>query len=168
MITRQPSAPYVKTGADAGATETHPKDETVAVANMAAVLRQKFLEFVRSETVRQRAAQDPRATFSITAICNPQNMARLELCVQEELARLAPGLKYHVLQPYFDDPAYIDCLVESAKPWLSKPFDKILFSYHGVPERHLRKGDASKAHCTKVSVSSLGSNTRSSMCKRKA
>jgi ferrochelatase len=70
--------------------------------------------------------------------------------IQEELARLAPGLKYHVLQPYFDDPAYIDCLVESAKPWLSKPFDKILFSYHGVPERHLRKGDASKAHCTKV------------------
>jgi ferrochelatase len=70
--------------------------------------------------------------------------------IQEELARLAPNLKYHVLQPYFNDPAYIDCLVESAKPWLSKPFDKILFSYHGVPERHLRKGDASKAHCTKV------------------
>jgi ferrochelatase len=59
--------------------------------------------------------------------------------IQEELARLAPNLKYHVLQPYFNDPAYIDCLVESAKPWLSKPFDKILFSYHGVPERHLRK-----------------------------
>ena len=56
--------------------------------------------------------------------------------VQEELARLAPGLKYHVLQPYFNDPAYIDCLVESARPWLAKPFDKVLFSYHGVPERH--------------------------------
>ncbi|MFM7241579.1 MAG: ferrochelatase, partial [Opitutia bacterium] len=25
--------------------------------------------------------------------------------IQEELARLAPGLKYHVLQPYFNDPA---------------------------------------------------------------
>ncbi len=34
------------------------------------------------------SSQDPRATFSITAICNPQNMARLEVCVQEELARL--------------------------------------------------------------------------------
>jgi zinc protease len=31
---------------------------------------------------------EARATFSITAICNPQNMARLETCVQEELARL--------------------------------------------------------------------------------
>ncbi len=33
------------------------------------------------------SSQDQRATFSITAICNPQNMARLEVCVQEELAR---------------------------------------------------------------------------------
>ncbi len=70
--------------------------------------------------------------------------------IQEELKRLAPDLKYHVLQPYFNDPAYIQALVESAKPWLNKPFDKLLFSYHGVPERHLRKGDPSKAHCTKV------------------
>ncbi|MBM3854512.1 MAG: insulinase family protein, partial [Verrucomicrobia bacterium] len=31
---------------------------------------------------------DSRATFAITAICNPQNMPRLETCVQEELARL--------------------------------------------------------------------------------
>ena len=70
--------------------------------------------------------------------------------IQEELKRLAPDLKYHVLQPYFNDPAYIQALVESAKAWLNKPFDKLLFSYHGVPERHLRKGDPSKAHCTKV------------------
>jgi zinc protease len=34
------------------------------------------------------SSQDKRATFSITAICNPQNMARLEVCVQEELARI--------------------------------------------------------------------------------
>ena len=34
------------------------------------------------------SAWEPRATFAITAICNPQNMARLEVCVQEELQRL--------------------------------------------------------------------------------
>jgi len=69
---------------------------------------------------------------------------------QEELLRRAPGIRWRVLQPYFDDPAYIAALVASARPWLDRPFDKVLFSYHGVPERHLRKGDASKAHCTKV------------------
>ena len=31
---------------------------------------------------------EPRASFSITAICNPKNMARLEVCVKEELQRL--------------------------------------------------------------------------------
>ena len=34
------------------------------------------------------SAWEPRASFSISAICNPQNMARLEVCVQEELQRL--------------------------------------------------------------------------------
>src|SRR5262249_34459679 len=31
---------------------------------------------------------EPRATFSITAICNPRNMPRLEVCVKDELQRL--------------------------------------------------------------------------------
>jgi zinc protease len=31
---------------------------------------------------------DQRASFTITAICNPQNIGRLEKAVQEELARL--------------------------------------------------------------------------------
>jgi zinc protease len=31
---------------------------------------------------------DKRATLTITAICNPQNMARLEVCAKEELDRL--------------------------------------------------------------------------------
>jgi zinc protease len=34
------------------------------------------------------SAFDARGAFSITAICNPQNMARLEVCVQDELQRL--------------------------------------------------------------------------------
>lgn len=46
---------------------------------------------------------------------------------QEELLERAPGMRWQMLQPYFNDPAYIHALVESAKPWLSKPFDKVLF-----------------------------------------
>ena len=41
---------------------------------------------------------------------------------------------------YFEHPAYIHALVESIRPYLRQPFDKILFSYHGVPERHIHKG----------------------------
>ena len=34
------------------------------------------------------SSREPRASLTITAICNPKNMARVEVCVQEELARL--------------------------------------------------------------------------------
>jgi zinc protease len=34
---------------------------------------------------------DERATLTITAICNPKNMSRVETCVQEELERLLSG-----------------------------------------------------------------------------
>lgn len=52
-----------------------------------------------------------------------------------------------VLQPFYSEDFYIDALVKSAEPYLQKPFDHLLFSYHGIPERHLRVSDPSKAHC---------------------
>ncbi len=54
-------------------------------------------------------------------------------------------IKY--LQPYYNDPAYIDALASSMRPFLQAPFDLMLFSYHGVPERHIRKGDVTGSHC---------------------
>ncbi|WP_447641301.1 MULTISPECIES: ferrochelatase [Chitinophagaceae] len=41
---------------------------------------------------------------------------------------------------YYKHPAYIHALMESIRPHLQQPFDKLLFSYHGVPERHIYKG----------------------------
>ena len=44
-----------------------------------------------------------------------------------------------VMPPFYDHPDYIDALVTSAKPYLAKPYDHLLFSYHGLPESHLAK-----------------------------
>jgi ferrochelatase len=55
-----------------------------------------------------------------------------------------------VVEPYYDDPAYIHALTESIRPYLDTAYDKILFSYHGIPERHIRKGDLTGCHCLKV------------------
>lgn len=41
---------------------------------------------------------------------------------------------------YYEHPAYLQALVESIRPYLQQPFDKLVFSYHGVPERHIYKG----------------------------
>ena len=38
----------------------------------------------------------------------------------------------------------------SRAPYLAQPHDYVLFSYHGLPERHMRKADSSRAHCLTV------------------
>jgi len=67
-----------------------------------------------------------------------------------ERAKLAPGMHITTVQPFFQDADYIEALYQVTAPYLSQPHDHLLFSYHGIPERHLRKGDSSKAHCTLV------------------
>ncbi|MBG9375957.1 ferrochelatase [Panacibacter sp. DH6] len=54
------------------------------------------------------------------------------------------------IAPYYNNPDYIHALAESIKPYLQQDFDKLLFSYHGIPERHIYKGDITGSHCLKV------------------
>ena len=68
----------------------------------------------------------------------------------EEVARQKPDMKTTLLQPYYDDPEYIDALADATRPHLEHGYDTLVFSYHGVPERHLRKSDPSHAHCLTV------------------
>ena len=70
--------------------------------------------------------------------------------VYEEAAGQAPALRISCVQPFFGDRDYIEMLHAVAAPFLAKPYDHLLFSYHGIPERHLRKADSSHAHCTVV------------------
>ncbi|MFK0572024.1 ferrochelatase [Endozoicomonas sp.] len=50
---------------------------------------------------------------------------------------------------FYDHDRYIEALVESARPWLEKNYDHLIFSYHGVPERHVIKDDPTGNHCLK-------------------
>lgn len=67
--------------------------------------------------------------------------------VMEALREVAPSIEPTLLQPFYQDADYITALVERARPWLEEDFDHLLFSFHGIPERHLRKSDPSHAHC---------------------
>jgi ferrochelatase len=70
--------------------------------------------------------------------------------VQEVAASLAPGMKVRIEPPYYDAPDYIAALAGSAQPYLARPFDHLLFSFHGVPERQIRKSDPTGCHCLKM------------------
>lgn len=70
--------------------------------------------------------------------------------VYEEAARQAPAMKVACVQPFYQDADYIEALYQVSAPYLKQTHDYILFSYHGIPVRHLRKADSSKGHCTVV------------------
>lgn len=54
----------------------------------------------------------------------------------------------HVLPPFYDHPAFIDAVAEVSAPTLQAArADHVLFSFHGVPERHVRRADASGETC---------------------
>lgn len=53
------------------------------------------------------------------------------------------------LPPFYQDPKYIYAMAENARPFLEKGFDHLLFSFHGIPERHLLKSDPTHQHCLK-------------------
>jgi ferrochelatase len=67
--------------------------------------------------------------------------------VKEVSAKFAPRMKITMQPPYFDSPDYIEALVASAKNDLNSGFDHLLFSFHGIPERHLHKSDPTGCHC---------------------
>ena len=48
-------------------------------------------------------------------------------------------IRFNILPPFFDHPEYLDALGDSARPYLEQDFDHLLLSFHGLPERHIRK-----------------------------
>jgi ferrochelatase len=59
-----------------------------------------------------------------------------------------PNVSFTSLPPFYNHPDYIRVLSNSISEGLKgKEWEHLLFSYHGVPERHIRKSDITKSHC---------------------
>ncbi|MGQ0829632.1 MAG: ferrochelatase [Bacteroidota bacterium] len=53
---------------------------------------------------------------------------------------VTPGVK--IISKFYDDARFIDACVEVAKKYTLSEYDYFIFSYHGLPERHIMKGSA--------------------------
>ena len=71
------------------------------------------------------------------------------LVLAEELrAKHFPEMKFKIVPAFYNKPDYIQALANSIKNHLGNfDYDHLLFSYHGVPKRHIRKTDITKGHC---------------------
>ena len=59
-----------------------------------------------------------------------------------------PEMTLEHFSPFYSNSDYIKVLSESIKSSLkSNKYEHLLFSYHGIPERHIRKSDITKSHC---------------------
>lgn len=74
--------------------------------------------------------------------------------VHEEVMRVVsswlsiPNLRF--ITDYYDHPKFIAAILNKSKDFDLTKFDHVLFSYHGLPVRHMRKQDVTKKHCQKV------------------
>ena len=67
---------------------------------------------------------------------------------KEQHAKGGYNFKLTFIKPFYNDDDYIHALTESIRPFVENgDYDQILFSYHGIPERHVLKCDPTKKHC---------------------
>jgi ferrochelatase len=80
-------------------------------------------------------------------------MSSYETAVEHAMNQHKKGkykFKLTTIKPYYNNEDYVSALCESIKPHLESDYDLMLFSYHGVPVRHIYKGDITGQHCLKV------------------
>jgi ferrochelatase len=67
--------------------------------------------------------------------------------VKRVLEKLSSSVPVKMLPAFYQDSAYLDAVAEVSRPYLERPHDFTLFSFHGLPERQVKKTDPSGAHC---------------------
>jgi ferrochelatase len=85
----------------------------------------------------------------------PQEASSTTGSTVEEVRRVAGRLgsppRLAFVDAFYDQPGFIDAFATAGGPLLAaeRP-DHVLMSFHGLPERHVRKADASGRHCLVV------------------
>jgi ferrochelatase len=72
------------------------------------------------------------------------------VAARKAAARLGVPATIEFVPPFYEDPLYLEALVASARPYVAQGFDHLLVSYHGLPERHLKRTDPTGRHCLTV------------------
>ena len=110
--------------------------------------------------------QEPSISKAIEELCNqgcndikvlplyPHYAMATSLTTINEVKEIAskeyPQIEVSFISSFHDGDGYINSLSKKIDQYFTDEFDYLLFSYHGIPERHLTKGDVEGDHCMKV------------------
>ncbi|MEM9919945.1 MAG: ferrochelatase [Bacteroidota bacterium] len=96
---------------------------------------------------------DKKVTSLVVFPLFPQYASATTGSVHEEVLRLLARRenipRLELIDSYYDSPEMVDVFVENARKFDIDSYDHILFSYHGLPQRQLRKADDCN-HCLKA------------------
>ena len=81
----------------------------------------------------------------------PQHAGSTRTTAIEALRQLRPRQEVWVLQPFYGDSDYRELCGRHLQSHIGTDTDHVVFSFHGLPERHLRTADTTRRHCLKVS-----------------
>jgi ferrochelatase len=72
----------------------------------------------------------------------------VEVKTLEVQKKLFPKMSIETFPVFYDKADYISAMANNIKKELGdEKYDYILFSYHGIPERHIYKSDTTNSHC---------------------
>jgi ferrochelatase len=97
--------------------------------------------------LRQEGIQEIR----VLPLYPQYSLAATESSIQESLRlakKLYPQAQLTILPAFYNRQCFLDAFAAVAKEDLRGfTYDHLLFSFHGLPERHVKKTDPSKSHC---------------------
>lgn len=93
---------------------------------------------------------DDLLLIPLYAVYSLATVKSVEEKTRKVLKSLSNDVKLTVMPPFYSEKSYLDALAASAKKSLEWDFDHLLFSFHGLPERHLKKADPTGGHCLEV------------------
>ncbi|GAB4371932.1 MAG: ferrochelatase [Calditrichia bacterium] len=102
-----------------------------------------------ASAIKQLLRQDVREIFLLPLFPH-YAMSTFESAVEkvrEELQPYGDHIRLVVKSPYYADPQYVEILVQTTESVIKRPYEHLLFSYHGIPERHVKKTDPTGSHC---------------------
>lgn len=70
--------------------------------------------------------------------------------VGEALKRLVWQPSLRVIPPFYDEPSYIDALEASLRQHTPADAERVILSFHGIPQRYFDGGDPYHCHCQKT------------------
>lgn len=125
------------------------KKEVEQLVNMPVAISMRYGNPTPQKAIDELLSKNRNITKLYVAPLYPHYaMSSYETAIKHVLNQIKDRFEVKVLKPFYNQSGYIDVLADSIRPHLqNQSSPHLLFSYHGLPVRHLKKSDCTGMHC---------------------